>query len=246
MMKRRSPSLERNASKRPSESVGRSDRAVPEATEHPAVETLRLLAARYGHDPWNWHTRQTPFQVLIGTVLSQRTRDEKTDGAARTLFSRYPSPEALAVAKVEEIEELIRPVNYYRTKAKRIRDICTILLAHYNGRTPDTIAELMKLPGVGRKTASCVMVYGFGRPALPVDTHVHRIANRIGLVRTRVPEETERALREVLSGRHLMSCNELMVKHGQTICRPRGPKCEECPLAGACLYAAGVRERKQR
>ncbi len=245
-MKRRSPSLERKPGLQPLESGGRPHRAVPEATEHPAVNILRLLAARYGNDPWNWHTQQTPFQVLIGTVLSQRTRDEKTDAAARALFSRYPSPEALAVAKVEEIEELIRPVNYYRTKAKRIRDICTILLARCNGRTPDTIAELMQLPGVGRKTASCVMVYGFRRPALPVDTHVHRIANRIGLVRTKVPEETERALCEVLPERHLMSCNELMVKHGQTICRPRRPKCAECPVASACLYASSARGGQQR
>ncbi|HYR02381.1 MAG TPA: endonuclease III [Syntrophobacteria bacterium] len=243
MMKQRLPSLDTKSGRRPSDSGGRPNRAVPEATEHPAVKALRLLAARYGNDPWNWHTQQTPFQVLIGTVLSQRTRDEKTDAAARALFFRYPSPEALAVARVEEIEALIRPVNYYRTKAKRIHDIGIILLARHKGRTPDTIAELMNLPGVGRKTASCVMVYGFGRPALPVDTHVHRIANRIGLVRTRVPEETERALCEVLPGRHLMSCNELMVKHGQTICRPRSPKCGECPLASVCLYASTARER---
>jgi len=245
-MKRRSPSSVTESGPRLSESESQPTRAVPQATEHVAIKTLRLLAARYGNDPWNWHTQQTPFQVLIGTVLSQRTRDEKTDAAARALFSRYPSPEALAAAKLEEIEELIRPVNYYRTKAKRIHDICTILLARYGGRAPDTIAELMKLPGVGRKTASCVMVYGFGRPALPVDTHVHRIANRIGLVRTRVPEETERALCEVLPERHLMSCNELMVKHGQTICRPRSPKCGECPLASVCLYASTARERNHR
>jgi endonuclease-3 len=245
-MKRRSPSLDTKPGLQPLESGERlSRRAAAKATEDPAVKILRLLAARYGNDPWNWHTQQTPFQVLIGTVLSQRTRDEKTDAAARALFSRYPSPETLAGAEVEEIEKLIRPVNYYRTKAKRIHDICAILLARHNGRTPDTIAELMKLPGVGRKTASCVMVYGFRRPALPVDTHVHRIANRIGLVRTREPEETERALCEVLPERHLMSCNELMVKHGQTICRPRGPKCEGCPLAGACLYASGAQERHQ-
>jgi len=244
-MKRPSPSSDRKSGLRPSESGGRPSCAVPEATEHPAVKTLRLLAARYGNHPWNWHTQQTPFQVLIGTVLSQRTRDEKTDAAARALFFRYPSPEALAAATLEEIEELIRPVNYYRTKAKRIHEICIILLARYDGRAPDTIAELMKLPGVGRKTASCVMVFGFRRPALPVDTHVHRIANRIGLVRTRFPEETERALCEVLPERHLMTCNELMVKHGQTICRPRGPRCEECPVADSCLYASNARERKQ-
>jgi len=243
-MKRRSPSSVREPGLRLSESESQPNRAVPQATEHVAIKTLRLLAARYANDPWNWHTQQTPFQVLIGTVLSQRTRDEKTDAAARALFSRYPSPKELAAAKLEEIEELIRPVNYYRTKAKRIHDICTILLARYGGRAPDTIAELTKLPGVGRKTANCVMVYGFGRPALPVDTHVHRIANRIGLVRTRVPEETERALCEVLPEKHLMTCNELMVRHGQTICKPRDPRCEECPVASICLYASGTRERK--
>jgi endonuclease-3 len=245
-MKRRSPPADGKSGLRPSKSGALPNRTIPEATEHPAVKSLRLLAALYGNEPWNWHTQQTPFQILIGTVLSQRTRDEKTDAAARALFSRYPSPEALAGAKVEEIEALIRPVNYYRTKARRIHDICSILLARYNGRTPDTIAELIKLPGVGRKTAGCVMVYGFGRPALPVDTHVHRIANRIGLVRTRAPEETERALCEVLPERHLMACNKLMVKHGQTICRPRSPKCGECPLARACLYAFSARQQEQR
>lgn len=244
-MKRPSPSSDRKSGLGLSESEGRPGCALPEAREHPAVRVLQLLAARYGNHPWNWHTQQTPFQVLIGTVLSQRTRDEKTDAAARALFFRYPSPDALAAATLEEIEELIRPVNYYRTKAKRIHEICIILLARYDGRAPDTIAELMKLPGVGRKTASCVMVFGFRRPALPVDTHVHRIANRIGLVRTRFPEETERALCEVLPERHLMTCNELMVKHGQIICRPRGPRCEECPVADSCLYASNARERKQ-
>jgi endonuclease-3 len=245
-MTKHSHSSGRRSGLRVQESEDRPECAVPKAREHPAVKTLRLLAAHYGNDPWNWHTQQTPFQILIGTVLSQRTRDEKTDAAARALFSRYPSPEALAVATVEEIEGLIRPVNYFRTKARRIREICTILLTRYGGRAPDTIADLMKLPGVGRKTASCVMVYGFRRPALPVDTHVHRIANRIGLVRTRVPEETERALCEVLPEKYLMTCNELMVKHGQTICKPRGPKCEQCPLSSACLYASSARERKQR
>jgi endonuclease-3 len=245
-MTRRSPSSDTRSGPRVQDSQDRPACAVPKAREHPAIKTLRLLAAHYGNDPWNWHTQQTPFQVLIGTVLSQRTRDEKTDAAARALFSRYPSPEALAVATLEKIEGLIRSVNYFRTKARRIREICTILLARYGGTTPDTIAELMKLPGVGRKTASCVMVYGFGRPALPVDTHVHRIANRIGLVRTSLPEETERALCEVLPEKHLMTCNELMVKHGQAICKPRGPRCGECPIAESCLYASSAREGKQR
>ena len=119
---------------------------------------LEILVATYGTNPWNWHTRQTPFQVLIGTVLSQRTRDEKTDEAAKALFSRFPSPETLASAPEEEIASLIRSANYYNTKAARIREISKIILEKYTGNTPDTINELMQLPGVGRKTAACVMV----------------------------------------------------------------------------------------
>lgn len=238
MMKRRASFSEGDPVRRPEEFTGQAIPLPAAASEHRALRVLRLLASHYGTDPWNWHTQQTPFQVLIGTVLSQRTRDEKTDAAARALFSRFPSPEALSVATLDEIEELIRPVNYYRTKAKRIREICTILVARCDGKAPDTIGELLKLPGVGRKTANCVMVYGFRRPALPVDTHVHRIANRIGLVRTTSPEETERALVGALPERDLMLCNELMVKHGQTLCKPRGPRCQECPIVDTCAHAS--------
>jgi len=238
MMKRQSSSSTGRLLRRPQKGDQRPIPASPDGAEYQATKVLRLLAATYGTSPWNWHTRQAPFKVLIGTVLSQRTRDEQTDTAARALFSRYPSPEALASAPMGEIERLIRPVNYYRTKAKRVQEIASILAERYGGRTPETIDELMALPGVGRKTASCVIVYGFRRAALPVDTHVHRIANRIGLVRTRSPEETERALMDVLPESHLMLCNELLVKHGQTLCRPRGPRCPECPVVETCAYAS--------
>ena len=160
-------------------------------TDNRIEKVLEVLTATYGTNPWNWHTRQTPFQVLIGTVLSQRTRDEKTDEAAKALFSLYPSAEMLAAAEVEEIAGLIRPANYYNTKALRIKEISKIILERHAGNTPDTISELMRLPGVGRKTASCVLLYGFKKKALPVDTHVHRISNRIGLVTTQTAEESE-------------------------------------------------------
>jgi endonuclease-3 len=201
-------------------------------------QIIRLLIDRYGTRPWNWHTRQTPFQVLIGTVLSQRTRDEKTDAAARALFSRYPSAAGLASAPVQEIEALIKPVNYYRTKAGRIKEISRILLERYSGRTPETIAELTSLPGVGRKTASCVLVYGFRKPALPVDTHVHRISNRLGIIQTNSPEESERELMRLIPEEHLMSTNELMVKHGQSICKPIGPQCHSCPVVRLCQFGS--------
>ncbi len=197
---------------------------------------METLARVYGARPWNWHTRQPPFQVLIGTVLSQRTRDEKTDEAARALFARYPSPEMLASAPVEEIAKLIRPANYYQTKASRIKEISTIVMEKYAGKAPDNLADLTQLPGVGRKTAACVMVYGFGKPALPVDTHVHRISNRIGLIQTQTPTESEKELWKVVPQKYIMSYNELMVKHGQKICRPIGPKCQECQIIKLCAH----------
>jgi endonuclease-3 len=204
---------------------------------HKRVEKIiALLIKAYGTNPWNWHTRQTPFQVLIGTVLSQRTRDEKTDEAARALFSRYPSPETLASAPEEDIASLIRPANYYNTKASRIKQISKIILEEYSGHAPDTISELMRLPGVGRKTAACVMVYGFRKKALPVDTHVHRISNRIGLIETRTVEESEKELWKLVPEDYIMHYNELMVKHGQNVCKPIGPRCQECPINELCDY----------
>ena len=209
-------------------------------TDNRTERLLEILAATYGTNPWNWHTRQTPFQVLIGTVLSQRTRDEKTDEAAKALFSRYPSPEVLAAAAVEEIAGLIRPANYYNTKALRIKSISKIILEIYGVNTPDTIPVLMGLPGVGRKTAACVLLYGFKKKALPVDTHVHRISNRIGLVTTQTAEESEGELWKVIPEKYIIFYNELMVKHGQTVCKPIGPRCHECPINEFCDYAESV------
>jgi len=207
-------------------------------TDNRTERLLEILAATYGTNPWNWHTRQTPFQVLIGTVLSQRTRDEKTDEAAKALFSRFPSPATLASAPEEEIANLIRPANYYNTKAARIKEISRIILEKYTGNTPDTINELMQLPGVGRKTAACVMVYGFGKKALPVDTHVHRISNRIGLIKTHTPEESEDELWKIVPEKYIMVYNELLVKHGQNICRPISPQCPKCPIVELCAYGS--------
>ena len=207
-------------------------------TDNHTERLLEILAETYGTNPWNWHTRQTPFQVLIGTVLSQRTRDEKTDEAARALFSHYPSPQTLAFAPENEIAKLIKPANYYNTKASRIKEISKIILEEYSGNTPDTISELMRLPGVGRKTAACVLVYGFRKKTLPVDTHVHRISNRIGMIKTQTPEESEKELWKVVPEDHIMHYNELMVKHGQNICRPISPLCQECPINKLCTYGS--------
>jgi len=204
-----------------------------------AVKILEILAERYGTTPWNWHTRRDPFRVLVGTVLSHRTRDEMTDAAARAVLARYPDAASLADAPVEILQELVRPVNFFKTKAARLKEIARILCERHGGHVPDAMEDLLALPGVGRKTAACVLVYGFRRPAVPVDTHVHRISNRLGVVRTERGEETERELRDLLPDPWLLLVNELLVKHGQTICRPRNPLCSRCPVQEYCDADSG-------
>lgn len=195
---------------------------------------LSKLKEVYGTEPWNWHTSQSPFRVLIGTVLSQRTKDEKTDEASKALFLEYPSPRRIADAPVENLKNIIKSVNYYKTKAKRIKELCQVLLEKYSGEVPGSIDELLSLPGVGRKTASCVMVYGFKKPAIAVDTHVHRICNRTGIVHTKTANETERELWNIVPKEYILHLNELMVKHGQEICRPGKPLCFKCSIADLC------------
>lgn len=207
-----------------------------QAIQQRAEKILIRLAKAYGTESWNWHTQQTPFQILIGTVLSQRTKDEKTDEAAKALFSQYPDPGELSGAPLEKIESLIRSVNYYKTKAARVKEISKILMEKHSGKTPDNLEALMALPGVGRKTASCVLVYGFHKDAIPVDTHVHRIPNRLGLVRTKTPEETERELWKIIPQKQILLVNELLVKHGQSVCKPVTPLCYQCSVRSLCEY----------
>ncbi|MFQ6105783.1 MAG: endonuclease III domain-containing protein [Candidatus Hydrothermarchaeaceae archaeon] len=178
--------------------------------------------------------RSDPFLVLISTILSQRTRDEKTHIAASRLFSRYKTPAKVAGAPVEEIQELIKEVGFYRVKAGRIKNISRIIEERYGGRVPEDIEELLSLPGVGRKTANCVMLFGFGKSAVPVDTHVHRISNRLGIVNTKTPERTEQELMKNVSKKRWRDLNSLFVGFGQSICRPVNPKCCECPVAVYC------------
>ena len=171
-----------------------------------------------------------PFRTLIATVLSQRTREEKTAEAAQRLFAAFPDAVSLARARPEEVAPLIRPAGFYRQKAPTIIEISRRLLSDFGGAVPREMEDLLALPGVGRKTANCVLVYGYGIPAIPVDTHVHRISNRLGWVRTATPERTEEALRECLPKKFWLDINELFVLFGREICRPVGPLCPECPL----------------
>lgn len=178
--------------------------------------------------------KRNPFKVLVATVLSQRTRDENTEKAVKKLFAIYKNSEQLANADIKEIEPLIRNVGFYRNKARAIKEIANILLKKYNGEVPSEFEKLIELPSVGRKTANCVLAYGFGITAIPVDVHVHRISNRIGLVKTKNAEETEFALQKVIPKRYWIEFNNLFVKFGQRICLPRNPLCEECEINRYC------------
>lgn len=181
---------------------------------------------------WN----EDPFRVLISTVLSQRTKDRNTAKASEALFARYDTPEKLAEASTEEVENLIRPAGFYRVKAARIQRISRDLIERFDGKVPRDREKMMSLEGVGPKTSGCVQVYGFDDDALPVDTHVHRISNRLGLVKTRTPEETEPALKKAVPKKYWKEINLLMVRYGQQVCFPRNPNCRECGLRKVCEY----------
>ena len=202
------------------------------------VEVIRRL--RRTRHAWNptalaeFADAGDPFRVLIACILSLRTQDTTTGPAAARLFAVADTPERLLTLTPARIAELIYPVGFYRTKAQVILGICRDLLAHHGGRVPDTIEALLKLGGVGRKTANLVVTMGFNKPGICVDTHVHRISNRLGYVRTRTPEETEMALRATLPRRFWIGYNDLLVSFGQNVCMPISPKCSTCPVSALC------------
>lgn len=202
-------------------------------------EFVETLASRY--KSWNppiitfIATRgATAFEVLVSTLLSLRTKDEVTSGAAKRLFKKAVTPRQLLALGEQETAKLIYPVGFYPTKAKRLMAISRIILEEYGGQVPDTIETLLTLPGVGRKTANLVLVEGFKQEAICVDTHVHRISNRIGYVDTKNPDQTEMALRKKLPRKHWVRYNELLVAFGQVLCRPISPFCSKCPVAQMC------------
>lgn len=177
-----------------------------------------------------------PYKILIGTILSARTRDETTTNVIKMLFSKFKNPEELARANLKEIKELIQKIGFYNVKAARIKEVSKILVEKYNSKVPPNLEDLLSFPGVGRKTANCVLVYGFRKPAIPVDVHVHRISNRIGIVKTKKPEETEIVLQKSIDRKHWIAVNETFVVFGQNICLPIKPKCNVCRLTKLCKY----------
>jgi endonuclease III len=177
-----------------------------------------------------------PFKILIGTILSARTRDEITTKVIKSLFSEFKNPDELSKADLKDLKKVIQKIGFYNVKASRIKEVSQKLIENYNGKVPSNLDDLLTLPGVGRKTANCVLVYGFKKPAIPVDIHVHRISNRIGIVNTKKPEETEMVLQKSVERKHWTRINETFVTYGQNICLPKNPKCEICHLTKICKY----------
>ena len=183
-----------------------------------------------------------PFKILIGTILSARTRDENTTKVVRKFFERYTTPEEVACADIDEIKKIIHSIGFYNVKANRIKEVAKVLVERHGGRVPSNIDDLLQLPGVGRKTANCVLVYAFDKPAIPVDIHVHRISNRLGLVKTKTPEQTETELMKIVDRSLWTSVNDTFVMYGQNICVPIKPHCSMCNLKNSCSYSISNRK----
>jgi len=177
-----------------------------------------------------------PFNILIGTILSARTKDENTTKVVKELFAKYKNSRELSKADVKDVEKIIKSIGFYRIKSKRIIDVAKVIDSRYKGKVPQDLEKLVDLPGVGRKTANCVLVYAYDKPAIPVDTHVHRISNRLGLVKTKNPEETERELMKVIPKKYWLDINDTFVMYGQNICKPISPLCNVCKIKKMCNY----------
>lgn len=196
-----------------------------------SVKTPRITALR------DLHNAETgPFSILIGTILSARTKDESTTKVVKVLFSKYKNPKQLANAKLKDVEKIIKSIGFYHVKSKRIIEVAKIIDSKYKGKVPEDLDTLVELPGVGRKTANCVLVYAFEKPAIPVDIHVHRISNRLGLVDTKNPEETEQELMKKVDKKFWIDINDTFVMYGQNICKPISPMCDVCKIKRSCKF----------
>ena len=204
--------------------IGKVVALISKAMEHLPDPSVTLVGKKW----------KSPFLVLISCILSLRTKDETTLPASERLFALADKPETILKLSFEKIEKAIYPVGFYKTKARTIHGICRDILEKFKGKVPDEIDALMTMKGVGRKTANLVLTEGFGKPAMCVDTHVHRISNRLGYIKTKNPEETEWALREKLPSKYWMHYNAMLVTWGQNVCRPVSPLCSTCPVNHIC------------
>jgi endonuclease-3 len=196
-----------------------------------SIKPPRMTALNELHE-----AEKGPFSILIGTILSARTKDETTTKIVKVLFARYKNPKELANAKIKDVEKIIKSIGFYHVKSKRIIEVAKIINTKYKGKVPDDLDTLVQLPGVGRKTANCVLVYAYDKPAIPVDIHVHRISNRLGLVDTKNPEETEQELMKKIQKKYWLEINDTFVMFGQNICKPISPMCNVCKIKKSCKY----------
>jgi endonuclease-3 len=188
-------------------------------------------------------SNRDPFLILISTLISLRTKDKTTREAGDRLFALARTPVTMLQLPLKKIEQAIYPAGFYRTKSKSIHEICRRLLDQHDGKVPDSIDELVNLPGVGRKTANLVITIGFGKPGICVDIHVHRISNRWGYIKTKTPEESENALRRKLPKQYWITYNDLLVPYGQNLCLPVSPLCSTCKLTDLCDQVGVTRSR---
>jgi endonuclease III len=193
----------------------------------PRPTALTELQLEQGHDA---------FKILIGTILSARSRDENTKRIINNLFNRFKNTKELAEADIEEIKAVIHSSGFYNIKAKRIKEVSQLIIERFNGKVPDDLERLLDLPGVGIKTANCVLVYAFNKPAIPVDIHVHRISNRLGIVNTQTPENTEIELSRIIDKKYWLKVNSTFVMYGQNVCLPIKPNCKVCKLKSICKF----------
>lgn len=205
-------------------------------------KTLKILNENYSEK--SVVDLGNPFRVLVATVISQRTRDEITETVSRKLFRKYSIPAKIATMPLSRLRLILKPSGFYKAKAKNIKTLSKILVKDFDGKVPRNINKLVELPGVGRKTANCVLNYGYGLPAIAVDIHVFRIANRLGWVKTKTPRETEESLEKLIPKQYWVIINNVLVKFGRKICTSRKPKCYICPIESSCEYKSKTKLNK--
>ncbi|HLC32548.1 MAG TPA: endonuclease III [Candidatus Nanoarchaeia archaeon] len=205
-------------------------------THREICKVLNILAKTQGTSTMlqRMGVKYDPFKVLISTILSARARDEVTEVIAENLFAKYPTAEKLMNAKPDDVIKIIKKIGFYNAKSKNVIEASRMVVEQFEGKVPNIMTELLKLPGVGRKVANCVLVYAYKIPALPIDTHCHRIPNRLGWIKTKTPEETESALEKIVPKKHWGTINDTFVCHGKTTCLPVSPLCSKCPVSRYC------------
>lgn len=205
-----------------------------------AEKAIRILMKHWSGDEFAVFNKHDPWRILVSGIISHRTNDNVTYPATQRLFDRWSDIRAMSEADPDDVAKTIYPAGFYQTKAGRLVEIAHDIIERFKGVVPDNMEQLLTIKGVGRKTANLILTFGYHIPAIVVDTHVHRISNRTGWVETKTPEETEKELERLLPEELWIVSNELLVRLGQTICRPIGPKCSICHISSCCKVGKGL------